>query len=129
MEITSIRGLNEVFILGVVCDNPNVRLTGNGILVAKLTLAVTESLPKGETFVDRTLYVPVSAWAGRAEFVERNIRKGSLCHVRGALHVASWKKVDGGVQKLFEVVAKEFLVLGREPEQLNRHTAARPEAD
>ena len=92
--------LNNVIIMGRLCKSPELRRTQSGTPVASFTLAVDRDFNREETD-----FVPIVAWQGTAEFVEKYFTKGMMAIVTGRLQFREWTNKEGQQRKAAEVVA------------------------
>lgn len=92
--------LNNTIVMGRICKNPELRRTQSGTPVASFTLAVDRDFNREETD-----FVPIVAWQGTAEFVEKYFTKGMMAIVTGRLQFREWTNKEGQQRKAAEVVA------------------------
>ena len=95
--------LNHITIMGRICNEIELRRTGNGTAVASFTLAVDRDFGKGEE--KETDFIECVAWKNTAEFVEKYFGKGKMAVVSGRLQIRGWTDKDGNKRKTAEVVA------------------------
>jgi single stranded DNA-binding protein len=82
----------HVTITGNLTDNPELKHTGNGNLVANFRLAVTARVKDGEGWRDGdTSYFRVNVWRQLAEHVTESLSKGDRAVVIGRLKSRSWE--------------------------------------
>lgn len=106
--------LNKVDLLGRLVRDPDLRTTTGGTSVASFTLAVDRDY-KSQDGSREADFIPVVAWKGTAEFVERNFVKGQLAVVTGRLQVRSYTDKDGTKRTSTEVVAENIYFAGPKP--------------
>ncbi len=82
--------------------------------MAKFTIATNENYKndKGEKVTD-TQWHNVVAWGKTAEFVEKYLSKGKEVALEGKLTHRSYEDKNGDKKYFTEVVADEFLLLGK----------------
>lgn len=95
--------LNHITIMGRICNEIELRRTGNGTAVASFTLAVDRDFGKGKE--KETDFIECVAWKNTAEFVEKYFGKGKMAVVSGRLQIRGWTDKDGNKRKTAEVVA------------------------
>ena len=83
--------LNQVFLMGNLTRDPELRYTPQGTAVARLGLAVNERRQGAE---ERTHFVEVQAWRDLAEWAAE-LRKGDGLFVIGRLVNDSWTSSSG----------------------------------
>lgn len=99
--------VNQVFLLGNVGQDPEVRKTGKGTKVANFSLA-TQRL-----FGDkRTDWHKCTAWGKLAELVETYIKKGDKLHIIGEIQYQPWTDDSGTNRSTTDIVVKELTMLG-----------------
>ncbi len=110
------KSLNQVFLLGNLTADPELRTTSTGKSVCTFSIATNyewkDEDGEKQTGVD---YHNVVAWNGLAEVIHQFMRKGSQVHIQGSLKTRSWE--DSGVKHYkTEVIADELIMLGRKEE-------------
>lgn len=99
--------LNKIVIMGRLTKDIDLRVTQNGMHVARTTIAVDRDFQSGGN-ERQTDFVDVVAFKTTAEFVERNFHKGQLAVVSGRLQSNQWKDKSGQSRTSWEVVADNF---------------------
>ena len=99
--------LNQIFIMGRLTRDPELRHTGSGTPVASFTVAVDRDF-KTKDGEKETDFIDVVAWRNTAEFVSKHFRKGRLAVVVGRLQIRDWKDKDGNNRRSAEVVAENI---------------------
>lgn len=94
--------MNEVFMLGNFCRDPELRRTKNGTAVVNFDLAVPGK--------DRTDFIKCTAWGALAESVEKFVHKGDRVLVSGRLESSTYEKEGVKVYKM-EVVCESIKFL------------------
>ena len=98
----------HVTITGNLTDDPELKHTGNGNLVANFRLAVTARVKDGEGWRDGdTSFFRVNAWRQLAEHVAESLSKGDRAVVIGRLKSRSWETPEGDKRSVVEVEADE----------------------
>ena len=108
--------LNQVQLIGAVGNDPEVRTVQGGAKVATLRLATTERYKDrdGNQHED-TEWHTIVIWNGKADFVEKYIRKGANLFVSGKLRTRKWDDNDGRTRYSTEIVADNIQMLDRRP--------------
>ena len=119
--------LNNVVIMGRICNDLELRKTQSGIDVTRFTVAVDRAYVKqGEE--RKTDFINVIAWRGTAEFVCRNFHKGKMIAVQGSIQTGSYEK-DGVKHNTFEIVADNvFFCGGKNDGQSDNSSQIEPQA-
>jgi len=99
--------MNKAFLVGRLCQDPEVRYTQAGKAVASFTIAVNEGYGERKT----VQYIPIVCWEKLAEACGNNLNKGSKVLVEGKLQIRSYDANDGSKRRIAEVIAQnmEFL--------------------
>jgi single-strand DNA-binding protein len=118
--------MNNVFLMGNLTRDPDVRTLPSGSQVADIGLAVNENYKDKEgNNVDRTLYVDIVAWGRQAELCAEYLSKGSPVMVEGKLQLDQWQTEAGEKRSKMRVRANRVQFLNRRAEGENapRRTA------
>jgi single-strand DNA-binding protein len=105
------RSLNQVFLMGNLTRDPELRQTPNGQSVVSFSLALNRAYrdQSGE-WQEATDFIDVVAWAQLAERVAQYMSKGRRCLVQGRLQSRSWEQ-DGQKRSKVEVLANDVTFL------------------
>ena len=98
------RSVNQVFLIGRLTKDVDMRNTTSGKSVASFTLAVDKQSGEGANFFD------VTAWDKLAELASKYIQKGSKIHLQGTLDQQSWEQ-DGQKRSKVVVIARDITFL------------------
>lgn len=105
-------GLNRVTLLGNLCVDPELRMTGGGQAVLKLRMATNESyLDNNKTRQERVEYHSLVIWGKRAEGLAKILAKGSRLLAEGGLRTSSYEKEGNKVYRT-EIVVQNVVLLG-----------------
>src|SRR3990167_7332087 len=108
------RGVDKVILIGNLGKDPEVRYTPNGLAVANITLATSESWKDkqtGET-QERTEWHRVVFYQRLAEIVGEYLRKGSKVYVEGRLQTRKWQDKNSGQDRYTtEIIAESMQML------------------
>ena len=104
---------NRVQLIGHLGQDPEVKQT-NGSTLARFSLATTERYKnkQGER-VEDTQWHNIVIWGNLAEIAEKYLQKGKEIALEGRLSHRSYEDKDGNKRYITEVVANEFLMLGK----------------
>ena len=117
----------HVTITGNLTDDPELKHTPNGNLVANFRLAVTARIKDGDSWRDGdTSFFRVNVWRQLAEHVAESLTKGDRAVVIGRLKSRSWETPEGDKRSVVEVEADEVApspALGGRQAPAGRRTA------
>ncbi len=105
---------NRVQLIGNLGKDPEVKHLENGKVVAKFTLATSESYrnKQGEKVTD-VQWHNIVAWGKQAEIVEKYFEKGKEIALDGKLLHRSFEDKDGQMRYFTEIQVNEFLMLNK----------------
>jgi single-strand DNA-binding protein len=107
--------VNKVILIGNLGKDPEVRFTPNGLAVANITIATTETWKdkaSGEN-QERTEWHRVVFYNRLAEIVGEYLRKGSKVFIEGRLQTRKWQdKTTNQDRYTTEVIADSLEMLG-----------------
>ncbi len=108
------KGLNHVYLLGALTQDPELRYTPSGTAVAELTVAGEDTV-LGNDGKERVLswYHRVSVLGRQAEGLSETLHAGDPVLVEGSLEFRSWETPDG--QKRSQVQVKANRIEGALP--------------
>lgn len=108
------RGVNKVILIGNLGKDPEMRYTPNGVAVANLTLATSESWKdktSGEN-VEKTEWHRVVMFQRTAEIAGEYLKKGSKIYVEGRLQTRKWQdKTTGQDRYTTEIIGDSLQML------------------
>jgi single-strand DNA-binding protein len=102
------QGINKVFLVGRLGQDPELRQTAQGRALCRLRLATGRSRQDGERWVEETDWHDVVLWEAQAERAGRLLGRGDLCAVEGRLAPRSWQDAQGQRRHSVEVAAQRF---------------------
>ena len=106
------RGVNKVFLLGRLGQDPEVKTFNDGGQITNVSLATDEQWKdKNGEQQKRTEWHRIVFRGPLAGVAEKYLRKGDQCHVEGKLQTRSWEK-DGQKRYATEIVAFNLTLLG-----------------
>ncbi len=108
------RGVNKVILVGNLGNDPDIRTTQTGTVVAHISVATTDGWTDKQTGTkqERTEWHRVVFFARLAEIVQQYLRKGSQVYIEGSLRTNKWQDQNGVERYTTEIVAKEMQMLG-----------------
>ena len=120
--------LNKVVLCGRLTNDPELKMTANGIAVVSFTLAVNR--PYRATDANSTQpsadFINVMAWRQRAEFISRYFKKGSSLCITGAIQTRKWADQNGQNRYATEVVVDDAMFVDSRSEGSARDNSAAP---
>lgn len=105
--------VNRVILIGNLGKDPEVRSLENGAMVAKFSLATSESYrdKKDGSWQEQTEWHDIIVWRAVAERAEKTLKKGMTIYLEGKLTHRSWQDKDGNNRRTTEVVADYFRIV------------------
>lgn len=109
--------LNKVMLIGHAGKDPEIRYIGEGTPVCKFSLATSERFKdRSGQQQERTEWHNIVVWGKLAEIANDYIRKGKQVYVEGRITTRSWTDAEGVKKFMTEIVALNFVLLGRRDE-------------
>lgn len=97
--------MNEVYLMGNLTKDVEIRYTKTNKMVCTYTVACSERFIAGDgTEKEVTAFVNCVAWGKLGEAVG-NLKKGNRCFVEGRLNTRSYEAKDGQKRYITEVIA------------------------
>ena len=110
--------LNSVNLIGAVGNDPEVRTLQGGAKVASFRLATTERYKDRDgNQKEQTEWHNITVWNGKADFVEKYVKKGNNLFISGKLSTRQWTDQSGNKRYSTEVVADNIQMLDRKPKE------------
>ncbi|MBG37653.1 MAG: single-stranded DNA-binding protein, partial [Flavobacteriales bacterium] len=110
----------KVILIGNLGKDPEVRYLDNGVAVANISLATSESYKNKEgERITQTEWHDVVLWRGLAEVAEKFLKKGSSVYIEGKLRTNKWVDKDENSRYKTEVLADKLTMLGKSNSQDN----------
>ncbi|HVM79587.1 MAG TPA: single-stranded DNA-binding protein [Stellaceae bacterium] len=103
--------VNKVILVGNIGRDPEIRTTQDGMRVANMSLATSESWRDKNTGErkERTEWHRVVVFNERlVDVIEKYVRKGSKLYIEGALQTRKWTDNSGQERYTTEVVLQRF---------------------
>jgi single-strand DNA-binding protein len=104
------QGLNELFLIGRLVRDPEVKTTQAGKIVTQATIAVDR--PKSKE-ADKAIadFIQVTAWEKRGEFFGNLSCKGTLVFVKARVQPRQYDDKDGTKKYTTDFVVQDFKIL------------------
>ena len=110
------RSVNRVTLIGNVGSDPEVRTTGSGTKLAKVSLATSEQWKRDDgQDQKRTDWHRLTFWGKLADVVEEYVVKGDRLYVEGSVRYSTSERDDGTTTYWTEINVKELVMLGAGP--------------
>lgn len=106
------RGLNNIFLVGTLTQNPELRYTPAGLAILEMSLGGND-LVVGDDDQPRELawYHRVTVFGAQAESLANGLESGTPVFVEGRLDYRSWENQDGQRRSALDVRANRVEVL------------------
>jgi single-strand DNA-binding protein len=108
------RGVNKVILVGNLGRDPEMRYTPNGLAVANITVATSESWKdkqSGES-QEKTEWHKVVLFSRLAEIAGEYLKKGSKIYLEGRLQTRKWQdKTSGQDRYTTEIIGDSLQML------------------
>lgn len=107
------RSLNKVMLIGNVGNDPEIRATGSGARVAKVSLATNRSWTDRNSGQknEKTEWHRLTFFGRLVDVVEQWVKKGDRLYVEGRVEY-SQTEGDGGPKYWTDIVVNEMVMLG-----------------
>ncbi len=106
------RSLNKVMLIGNVGNDPEIRATGSGARVAKVSLATNRSWSdRSGQKQERTEWHRLTFFGRLVDIVEQWVKKGDRLYVEGRIEY-SQTEGEGGTRYWTDIVVSEMVMLG-----------------
>ncbi|WP_067587247.1 single-stranded DNA-binding protein [Endozoicomonas ascidiicola] len=104
------RGINKVILIGNLGNEPEIRSTASGSLIATLSVATSEFWKDRNTGQqqEKTEWHRVIIFGKLAEIAQQYLHKGSHVYLEGKLQTRKWQGQDGQDRYTTEVVIDGF---------------------
>lgn len=113
--------INRVNLTGNLTRDPELRATESGNKVLNFTIASNSSRyeKRSDSWVDYPNFIACTVFGGRAEALNRIMKKGQKVAVEGSLRYSSWEK-DGHHRSKLEVIVDNVILMSKPSEQQQR---------
>jgi single-strand DNA-binding protein len=107
--------LNDCTFIGTIGKNVDVKYANSGTAVANFSIACSKSVKKGDTWENKTDWVPVCCFGKTAEYVAKNAEKGTVVLVKGEYNTSTYEK-DGKTVYKTQIIANMVKVVSGKAE-------------
>ena len=120
--------LNKVSLIGHLGAAPESRFMPNGIQVASISVATTETWKDKEgNKQERAEWHKVIFFAGLADVVCKYLEKGAKVYVEGKLRTRKWTDKQEIERYATEIIARELIMLDKKTERYTSVNADEPD--
>jgi single-strand DNA-binding protein len=110
------RSLNKVMLIGNVGSEPEIRTTGGGTKLAKVSLATNRTFnDRNGQKQEKTEWHRLTFWDRLADLVEQYVKKGDRIYIEGRLEYSQTEDDKGNQRFWTDIVVNEMLMLGGTP--------------
>jgi len=105
--------VNKVILIGNLGRDPEVRYTPNGLAVANIAIATTESWKDKQTGEnqEKTEWHRIALYGRLAEITGEYLRKGGKVYIEGRLQTRKWQDKNGQDRYTTEIIADSLQML------------------
>lgn len=104
-------GINKVYLLGHMGSDPEVRTSGGGKAVVKVSLATSHPKKVNDEWVDGVDWHRLTFFDKDAEYIARVGKKGDLLCVEAALRPNKWTDKEGQTRYDVAIVVQRINLL------------------
>lgn len=106
--------MNKVILIGNLGRDPELKMTPQGMAVAKFSVATTETwkTPSGEK-KEKTEWHRIVVWGKQAEVAEKYLRKGKQVMVEGRIQYGEYTDQAGVKKQTCDIRCDNFVMLGK----------------
>ena len=112
--------VNKCIFIGHMGRAAEVKTTESGAKVAQFSIACTDrgyTRKDGTLVPDRTEWIPIVAWRGLAEIIEKYTSKGSKLYIEGRYTSRQYEGKGGLKHYVTEIVADNIELLDPKPSE------------
>jgi single-strand DNA-binding protein len=110
------RSLNKVMLIGNVGSEPEIRTTGGGTKLAKISLATNRVFnDRSGNRQEKTEWHRLTFWDKLADLVEQYVKKGDRIYVEGRIEYSQTEDDKGNQRFWTDINVQEMLMLGGGP--------------
>ena len=107
------RGVNKVILVGTLGADPDVKTTQNGVAIANLSLATSESWQDQQgNKQERTEWHRIVLYRRLAEIAGQYLKKGGKVYIEGKLQTRKWQDQQGNDRYTTEILGDSLQMLG-----------------
>jgi single-strand DNA-binding protein len=107
------RSLNKVMLIGNVGSEPEIKTTGGGTKLAKVSLATNRKFnDRSGNQQEKTEWHRLTFWDRMADLVEQYVKKGDRLYVEGRIEYSQTEDDKGNQRFWTDIVVNEMVMLG-----------------
>jgi single-strand DNA-binding protein len=107
------RSLNKVMLIGNVGSEPEIKTTGGGTKIAKVSLATNRTFnDRGGQQQEKTEWHRLTFWDKLADLVEQYVKKGDRLYIEGRIEYSQTEDDKGNQRFWTDIVVREMVMLG-----------------
>lgn len=110
--------MNNVTLIGRICNDIEMKTTTNGVEVISFCLAVDRKF-KNANGEKQTDFINIVAWRKTAEFIYKYFSKGQQIAITGNIQTRNYEDKQGNKRTAFEVVADNVYFCGSKSDKPN----------
>jgi single-strand DNA-binding protein len=103
--------INRVVLTGNLTRDPEMSVTGGGLSICKLGIAVNTRRKSGDTWEEKPNYFRVTVFGRQAESCGQYLKKGRPVAIDGRLEWSQWER-DGQKRESVDIIADTVQFLG-----------------
>jgi single-strand DNA-binding protein len=107
------RSLNKVMLIGNVGAEPEIKTTGGGTKIAKVSLATNRTFnDRSGQQQEKTEWHRLTFWDRMAELVEQYVKKGDRLYIEGRIEYSQTEDDRGNQRFWTDIIVREMVMLG-----------------
>lgn len=107
------RSLNKVMLIGNVGNEPEIKTTGGGTKIAKVSLATNRTFSdRSGQQQEKTEWHRLTFWDKMADLVDQYVKKGDRLYVEGRIEYSQTEDDKGNQRFWTDIVVREMVMLG-----------------
>lgn len=110
--------MNNVTLIGRICNDIEMKTTTNGVEVINFCLAVNRKF-KNANGEKQTDFINIVAWRKTAEFIYKYFSKGQQIAITGNIQTRNYEDKQGNKRTAFEVIADNVYFCGSKSDKPN----------
>ena len=107
------RSLNKVMLIGNVGNDPEIKTTGSGTKIAKVSLATSRRFnDRSGQQQEKTEWHRLTFWDKMADLVDQYVKKGDRLYIEGRIEYSQTEDDKGNTRFWTDIVVFEMVMLG-----------------
>ena len=122
------KGVNKIFLLGNVGNNPSVKVFDGGGKTVALSLATSETFKPKDSQEKKTIttWHRVVAWNKTADIIEKYVSKGDKIRIEGKMTYREYTTAEGEKRSIPEVIVQDLILLTPKTQSASNHQEQAP---